>query len=330
MYQIPVAGASTVTLNINGLGAKTVYRYDTSKLTTHFARNSVTTLLYTAANGGCWQVQNWYDSTDDYRIRWQGDVEVGSIIYGYCLIMEGNDGKFHPVVGGPYGTGNTKPVSTKEFRLGGKMLMHEGSNERAIGASGMDYETYESIQTGYMEYWSNRGSGWATARMAVFIKGTINANGNFVLDNTTYTSWLTQTLPTTEDGFTYIRIGFMVDTYDDFRFTVDHPMYEYADGKLKLLGGEQGETGPQGPQGIQGPAGPEGIAGSQGIQGLTGAIGPQGDQGIQGLTGATGAIGPQGDQGLTGATGTQGDHKVLQDPRNIILQMQTMHFLVVE
>lgn len=50
-YKIPVAGASTTTLNITGsagtaLGAKTVYRQANSKVTTHYPVGSVVLLVY--------------------------------------------------------------------------------------------------------------------------------------------------------------------------------------------------------------------------------------------------------------------------------------------
>lgn len=55
LYKINKAGgSSTTTLNINSLGAKTVYRQGTTKLTTHYPVNSVIILAYMAdLNSGC-------------------------------------------------------------------------------------------------------------------------------------------------------------------------------------------------------------------------------------------------------------------------------------
>ena len=62
-YKLNVAGASTTTLNINGLGAKTVYRGGTTKLTTQYSVNSVVLLTYTTTSStGCWQCAADYDS----------------------------------------------------------------------------------------------------------------------------------------------------------------------------------------------------------------------------------------------------------------------------
>ena len=65
-YKLNVAGASTTTLNLNGLGAKTVYRGGTTKLTTQYAVDSVVLLVYTTTSStGCWQVAD-YDSNTTY------------------------------------------------------------------------------------------------------------------------------------------------------------------------------------------------------------------------------------------------------------------------
>jgi hypothetical protein len=47
-------------------------------------------------------------------------------------------------------------------------------------------------------------------------------------------TFLTQTLPTSEDGKVYVEVGTMHNTYDTWRLHVDHPIYEYKDGKLRL------------------------------------------------------------------------------------------------
>lgn len=67
-YKIGVAGQSTVTLNINGLGAKTVYRYGETKLTTQFPVNSIIHLIYHVdLNGGCWVCSDYDSNTNTYQ-----------------------------------------------------------------------------------------------------------------------------------------------------------------------------------------------------------------------------------------------------------------------
>lgn len=57
LYKINKSGSSTTTLNINNLGAKKVYRYSNTPLSTHYKVNSVVVLTYMSnVNGGCWMI----------------------------------------------------------------------------------------------------------------------------------------------------------------------------------------------------------------------------------------------------------------------------------
>lgn len=66
-YKIPIAGASTTTLNINGLGAKTVRR-NTNNLTTHLPVNTVVILTYTTISGTGYWVWADYNSDTDTKV----------------------------------------------------------------------------------------------------------------------------------------------------------------------------------------------------------------------------------------------------------------------
>lgn len=67
-YKIGVAGQTTTTLNINGLGAKTVYLFNTTKLTTQFPVNSIINLIYHAdLNSGCWVCSDYDSNTNTYQ-----------------------------------------------------------------------------------------------------------------------------------------------------------------------------------------------------------------------------------------------------------------------
>ena len=62
LFKSGYAGASTTTLNLNNLGAKTVYTHNGYKLTTHYAVGSHILLVYnTTLNSGCWMcVDNYW------------------------------------------------------------------------------------------------------------------------------------------------------------------------------------------------------------------------------------------------------------------------------
>ena len=86
-YKLNVAGASTTTLNINGLGAKTVYNGGTTKLTNLYAVNSVVLLVYTTTSStGCWQVAD-YDTNTTYTPQKLG------FGFGVCTTAAGTAAK---------------------------------------------------------------------------------------------------------------------------------------------------------------------------------------------------------------------------------------------
>lgn len=66
IYVPAVAGASTTTLNINDLGAKTCYFTNTTKLTTHF---SVGTPIIFTYSGGAWKRADYDANTIPYGLR---------------------------------------------------------------------------------------------------------------------------------------------------------------------------------------------------------------------------------------------------------------------
>ena len=74
LYKINVEGSTVTTLNINGLGAKTVYRSGITNLTTEYPINSVILLTYVPGPNklinDCWMVSgdNYQDFEDPESI----------------------------------------------------------------------------------------------------------------------------------------------------------------------------------------------------------------------------------------------------------------------
>ncbi len=192
------------------------------------------------ASDDCFNVHADYNTDGSYNVRWNNYVIANNIAgtgtawHGYQLVIEGADGKFYPVTEGG-STGNTNTVSTVELRVGGTILFYDNATDRTAGQETTN--VYSARKTGRMEHWNNRDSGWATDNMPVYLVATKNSNGNFVLDNTSYTSFLTQDLPTSDDGKYYIKIGWMNDTDDDFRLEINHPIYIYKNGAIREWGG---------------------------------------------------------------------------------------------
>lgn len=69
LYKVGIAGASTTTLNINGLGAVQVMRNASSAVTTHYGVNSIVLLTYTTDDGtGYWKIAD-YDANSYAYVR---------------------------------------------------------------------------------------------------------------------------------------------------------------------------------------------------------------------------------------------------------------------
>lgn len=88
LYKITKAGgSSTTTLNITGstgaLGAKTIYRSGTSKLTTHYGVGQYLLLAYNSTND-CFRVVNDYDSNTTYssKAAASGGTDVSLVTTG--------------------------------------------------------------------------------------------------------------------------------------------------------------------------------------------------------------------------------------------------------
>lgn len=113
---------STATLNVNGVGAKNIRLGATNVSTTTFtlSSGSVALLYY---DGTYFYTTGSYrtaDSVEDSNMR-LSTLQVGATTYQYKLLMEGTDGKYYPLTLED-STGNTKTVSTVEFKVGGKVI----------------------------------------------------------------------------------------------------------------------------------------------------------------------------------------------------------------
>jgi hypothetical protein len=168
-------------------------------------------------------------------LRWETSIIFGAACGGYQLLLEGTDGRMYPITnGGNSVTLNTVTPATN-LKIGGKILFYNTSTDRAENYQQSNY-IYEGEYTDRMEYWSNKLSAWAVAGKPVYLVVEKTSNNTFKVlgAGTQGTSYVTQDLPTSDDGYLYIQIGFMHDTWDAFRLQVDHPIYHYKDGAVRL------------------------------------------------------------------------------------------------
>ena len=224
-YKIGVAGASTTNLNISNLGGKLVKR-NTGNLTTHLPVGTVVVLTYDGT-AWCWAD---YDSNSNYELRSSYYDLVGSeSITRYKIIMEGADGAMYSISIGDT-TGTTKTVSTQNFRINGRIRVN--LSDSTYGANTL--QRYYFAEAGNIngQYSLNKTSGYVAGK-PIYLVGIDNGNGTFKLDNTSSTSYFTQTLPTSNDGKIYIYLGVVSTTSGYLRIVVEHPIYEFKDGILR-------------------------------------------------------------------------------------------------
>ncbi|MFA5026238.1 MAG: hypothetical protein WC503_07085, partial [Candidatus Shapirobacteria bacterium] len=220
---------NTATLNIDGT-ARNIRLANANVTTVNFTLAAGSTVLM-YFDGTYFQIMGSQrladsDATPD-RIYWGNAITAGTTIYRYKLLMQSSDGRWYPLTF-ESGTGTTKAISTVEFLPNSPILYYNTTTTVNTGTSFTN--VYSEIPISTLSYTANQAS-W-TNQQPIYIKGVINSNGNFVLDNSGYTNFLTQTLPTSDDGFVYILLGQMYNT-TYMRLFQYHPMYKYSFGRVQ-------------------------------------------------------------------------------------------------
>ncbi|MFU8785841.1 MAG: hypothetical protein ACNA7U_01230 [Candidatus Izemoplasmataceae bacterium] len=237
VYKIGISGASPTNLNINNYG-NVVCRRNTGSLTTHLPIGTTVLLTYAIVGGTPYWIWADYNTAESYTFRWNGaGLIAGESVTRYKIVMMAPDGRFHPIVIGDSTGTNNKTVNTTPFVVGGLILAYWSTT--IITANGILGSTliYSALAMGTnASYNFNVQSGWLSNR-PLYLKGTINANGLFVLAGagTISGDYMTQTLPTIEDGFVYIRIGSMYTTTNSLRFDTasNKEILEFRNGRLQ-------------------------------------------------------------------------------------------------
>lgn len=206
--------ASSVTLNVNGSGAKQIWYNNavytsTSTMVTGYANRFV---LY-MYDGTYWVWLGWsLDSNDNTydRVRFQNNVLAKSAITSANIIVANdNTGYFHLKTGSTFDL--TYPI------------LYAGSSFAAAANSNNTYLTIPLTIT------TTQALTMTVGKM-VYIKGTITYGKKFTPVSTTP---LTQTVPTTEDGYMYLLLGYAY-TSTVMHLLTEHPVYHFIDGEFRL------------------------------------------------------------------------------------------------
>ncbi len=227
LYWLPFAGTSSnATLNLtlsdgSETGALPVFINGTTRCTTHVAVGNVTQMTYRVntpiAGAGSytgWWITRNQDTTTNYydRINYKASVTaVGAIAAGRLGVFNS--------------AGKLMLLSTTPFDVT-KPILYVGTA----------YTTSKLTQTNNYISWgtafslASTVSGFSgTAGATVYIKGTLN--GSMF---TPAAGVLTTTVPTTEDGYTYILLGLMSTTVNAV-LAPEHPMFRYYNGGFKAI-----------------------------------------------------------------------------------------------
>ena len=190
-----------------------------------------------------WHVTQLANTHIHNELQWRHQTGYAGIeITGYKIVMlNAITNKFEPLTIGDT-TNTTKTVNPKKFLLNSPILFNNDSSivaaDTLLGSSFYIYGVtrglaYTSNSTGL-----NNGQ-------PLFLKGKVNdsanssyLDGSFHLDNTTLTSWLTQSIPNSTNGFIYILLGIV--NGGEVVMLPYHPIYRATDAgpRLYIPGGK--------------------------------------------------------------------------------------------
>lgn len=246
LLYMPFNGSGNATLNLTlsgggTTGAKNVYFESTNRFTTHKGQNAILHLVYKTAlklsNGttyeGWWYIAN-RDTNDTafYSKEIYSNILAGANkIYPHTFLLQLPDERWEsPILSSS--TGATKNPNTNGFVLG-QMIWYNGDttiNENSKPATYTLCYTHSLVDYRYSFNLTDTNDGRLVVNKPIFLKGKVT-NGLFYLDTT---RWVTQILPTSDDGFVYIYLG---NAYDWYRgsYSDQHPIYWYKNGSIKLF-----------------------------------------------------------------------------------------------
>ena len=213
-------------------------KYNNAAITT-----STDSIVWNASFPSTWLFDgtNWVflahglDSNSTYTLNYS--VDAGNYVSGtgsyaisrYSLVMQKPDGTWEKITSttSTYSTGTTKTVNTSGF-LTDQIKYYNTTTNLANGAKASSNVMYSKAASVDMRYSTNCSAttNWATGDY-IYLVGTIGVDDLFYLDTTT---WWTKTLPSTNDGKVYIRLGYALTASSYTMSLLEyHPIF-YHDG----------------------------------------------------------------------------------------------------
>jgi len=248
LYIKPSASATVadLTIKLNNFTAYPI-RYNNSAITTStddlvWNQNYVSQFVF---DGTYWQFAGrGYDKDTTYTqniLFDRGNFVSGSGTYAisrYSLCLQKPDMTWEKVTNteDDYSLATDKTVNTHGFLLNGEMLYYSNTAVLANGAASSANTMYRQNSGFDIRYSMNTTGTGYTAGDYIYLVGAIGVDGLFYLDST---QWWTNTLPSTNDGKIYVKIGKYVSGVT-ITLELEHPAYYHDGTKIRVYGGGGG------------------------------------------------------------------------------------------
>lgn len=198
-----------------------VYINGTTRCSTHVAVGNITLMTYrenTPINGSGSYTGWWINRNQDTTTNYYDRINYKASVTAVGAIAAGRLGVFNSA-------GKLMLLSTTAFDVT-KPILYVGTKYTTSALT----QTNNYISWGTAFSLANTVSGFSgTAGATVYIKGALN--GNMFIPAA---GVLTTTVPTTEDGYTYILLGLMSTTVNAV-LAPEHPMFRYYNGDFKTI-----------------------------------------------------------------------------------------------
>lgn len=215
-YFLPYAGSGNASLNLtlsNGTttGAKPVYLWGTSYVTTHYPVNSCINMTYNATKGA-WFVNADRDNNDNTydRIKVPNAIKASATCTNGKLIV-GTSAGYKDIA-----SDVTFDISYPILYCGTAITSGSTGTNNYLEMPSVNLQTTKASWTG-------------TQYSVVYLVGTLSGK-TFTIDSSVFTT----TVPSSEDGKVYMPIGILYSTYQIY-FAPSSDLYAYFNGSFQPL-----------------------------------------------------------------------------------------------
>ena len=220
-YWLPWNGSGNATLNLtlpNGTttGAKNVYIVNSTRCTTHISGGNFIQMVYleNAIRNGTkytgWWINSAYNSDTYDRVRYKASITAEAAIAAGLVGVFNASHKFIKLSTTPFDI--TEPILYIGTAYTASALTQ--TNNYIVWGSAFNLASTVSGFTG-------------VAGKPVLIKGTLSG-----VMLTPTNDVLTTTVPTMDDGYVYMLLGYMSTTTNAV-LSSEHPLFKYADGAFR-------------------------------------------------------------------------------------------------